>query len=350
MPVTGVFVVSDSQHLILDLRVKPTSGDMDTNLNRREFAKRTSTTASGLLAGALFGGGESAGQDRDVPDQRLLLLGLNALARAHELNYFTDGHRGAAIVAARLLAVDNHLDERARSRIVQLIDLNWASSPLCKPFPNAKPDPEQIDRIGIALAQGGETLRQVGHNAIFAMLAIKAFRMMPSVATPQRIDGVCTMIRSFTPWRDIDPDPTVNPPPFVDAKAASRFILREADAAIDRFIGFGQGFAGHMLTFGQALVELAAMGHVKWAESCRTAFRKYVTVTRLGPEPNSKRRPDHKPNKLRPIDAAYWERRGDKTLGIGHVFKYPYSYYDLLRRADDPKLRRALEQKAYHLF
>ena len=39
-----------------------------------------------------------------------------------------------------------------------------------------------------------------------------------------------------------------------------------------------------MLTFGQALVELAAMGHVEWAETCRTAFRKYVTVTRLGPE------------------------------------------------------------------
>jgi hypothetical protein len=105
-----------------------------------------------------------------------------------------------------------------------------------------------------------------------------------------------------------------------------------------------------MLTFGQALVELAAMGDVQWAESCRTAFRKYVTVTRRGPEPDSQRRPDHQPSDLRPTDSAYWERRGDKTLGIGHVFKYPYSYYDLLRRADDPPLRRALDAKAYHLF
>ena len=54
--------------------------------------------------------------------------------------------------------------------------------------------------IGVALAEGGNVLRQVGHNAIFAMLAIKAFRMLPSAATPQRIEGVCTMIRSFTPW------------------------------------------------------------------------------------------------------------------------------------------------------
>jgi hypothetical protein len=231
-----------------------------------------------------------------------------------------------------------------------LIDLNWASSALCKPFPEAKPEPERIKEIGVVLADGGDVLRQVGHNAIFAMLAIKAFRMMPDLATSQRIDGVCALIRSFTPWRDVEPDSDIDPPPFNDAVAASQFILQEATAAIDRFIGFGQGFAGHMLTFGQSLVELAAMGDVEWAESCRTAFRKYVTVTRQGPEDDAPRRPDHKPSDLRPTAAAYWEGRGDKTVGIGHVFKYPYACYDLLRRSDDPELARAWNAKAYHLF
>lgn len=193
-------------------------------------------------------------------------------------------------------------------------------------------------------------LRQVGHNAIFAMLAIKAFRLLPSAATPERINGVCSLIRSFTPWRDVKPDADIDPPPFAESAAASQFILREAMAAIDRFVGFGQGFAGHMLTFGQALVELAAMGDVEWAESCRTAFRKYVTVTRQGPAPDSKRYPDHKPSDLRPTDREYWERRGNRSLGIGHVFKYPYSCYDLLRRAGDPALKRAWNLKAYHVF
>ena len=289
-------------------------------------------------------------EDRDMSDERLLLLGLNGLARAHELDYFADGHRGAAMVAAHFLCVDNDLDEHAIKRIVELVDLNWASSALCEPFPDAEPEPAEIGKIGVALTEGAEVLRQVGHNAIFAMLAIKAFRIMPSAATSQRIDGVCTMIRSFTPWRDVEPDPDINPPPFADAAAASQFILREASAAIDRFVGFGQGFAGHMLTFGQALVELAAMGDVEWAESCRTAFRKYVTVTRLGPGPDSKPRPDHKPSDLRPTDSAYWEKRGNNTMGLGHLFKYPYSCYDLLRRADDPMLERAWDEKAYHLF
>ena len=285
-----------------------------------------------------------------MSNERLLLLGLNGLARAHELDYFADGHRGASMVAAHLLCVDNDLDEHATSRIAELVDLNWASSALCESFPDAESEPAWIDKIGVALTEGAEALRQVGHNAIFAMLAIKAFRLMPRAATSQRIDGVCNLIRSFTPWCDMDPDPDVDPPPFADPGAASQFILREASAAIDRFVGFGQGFAGHMLTFGQALVELAAMGDVEWAESCRTAFRKYVTVTRCGPGPDSPPHPDHAPSDLRPTDSAYWDRRGDNTVGIGHVFKYPYSYYDLLRRAGDPELERAWDEKAYHLF
>lgn len=324
---------------------------MSKNLDRREFTKRMAAAAvGGVVASTVRGDGQSVDGAQEMPTNRLLLLGLNALARAHQLDYFADGHRGAAMVAAHYLCVDNGLNQRARARIAHLIDKNWSSTPLCAPFPDETPQPERVKEIGEALAEGGEVLRQVGHNAIFAMLAIKGFAALPSAATPRRIEGVCAMIRAFTPWRDVEPDADVNPPPFEDAPAASKFILREASAAINRFIGFGQGYAGHMLTFGQALVELAAMGHRDWANSCRTAFRKYVTVTRRGPEPDSKRYVDHKPTDLRPIDAKYWERRGENTLGIGHVFKYPYSYYDLLRRADDEQLSRELDAKAYHVF
>ena len=322
---------------------------MADHLDRRDFGKRVSVAVGGVVSGTLSSR-EAGAQEAARPDERLLVLGLNALARAHEMNYFTDGHRGAAMVSAHFLCVDNHLDERARARISELVDLNWAATALCKPFPTTTPEPSRIDEIGAALMEGGEVLRQVGHNAIFAMLAIKAFRAVPNAATPERIDGVCKLIRSFTPWRDVEPDADVDPPPFAEAKAVSQFILRETSGAIDRFVGFGQGFAGHMLTFGQSLVELAAMGDVEWAEGCRTAFRKYVTVTRLGPDTDAKRIPDHEPSDLRPTDAEYWAKRGDKAVGIGHVFKYPYAYYDLIRRAGDPDLARELDGKAYHVF
>jgi hypothetical protein len=300
--------------------------------------------------GSSSGNGTAVAEIPDVTDKRLVLLGLNALARAHQLDYFVDGHRGASLVAAHFLCVENALDDRAAARIVKLFDMNWGSQPLCEPFHDEMPEPASVQKIGDALLEGGDVLREVGHNAIFAMLAIKAFRLVPSAATPQRIDGVCALIRSFKPWRDMRPDEHVDPPPFSDSRAASRFVLQEALAAIDRFVGYGQGFAGHMLTFGQALVELAAMGEGELAETCRTAFRKYVTVTRRGPEPDARRIADHKPSSLRPREATYWERRGDKAVDMGHVFKYPYSYYDLLRRANDEELTQNFEEKAYHLF
>jgi hypothetical protein len=320
--------------------------------DRREFARRTSAGVVGLFGGSLLTDDWlRAGEDAVPPaDDRLILLGLNALARAPELDYFADGHRGASLVAAHLLCAENGLEPVARTRIVHLFDQNWAPTKLCQPFPMHDADPSQIARIGAALVEGGDVLRQVGHNVIFAMLAIKAFRMLPSAATPERIDGVCRLIRSFTPWQDGPADPDVHPPPFADSVAASRFILREALAAIDRFAGFGQGFAGHMLTFGQALVELAATGDAELAERCRIPFCKYVTVTRRGPPADARRIPDHRPSAVRPRETAYWQSRGEKTLGIGHVFKYPYSYYDLLRRANDPELQQAWEEKAYHLF
>jgi len=281
---------------------------------------------------------------------RLLVLGLNALARAPQLDYFADGHRGAAMISAHQLCVENNLDSAARARITELIDINWAATPLCRPFPDEPPAPERVREIGDALAAGGSTLRQVGHNAIFAMLAIKAFRMVPKAATPRRIAGVVKLIKLFKPWHDDPADPKIKPPPFADSVAASRFVLREADAAIDRWVGYGQGFTGHMLTFGQALVELAAMGDAAWAESCREAFCKYVTITRRGPQPDSKKYGDHAPSELRPTAAEYWQRRGDRTVSIGHVFKYPYSYYNLLRRSRDAALQASIDAKAYHVF
>lgn len=316
-------------------------------LNRRQFA--LASTAMLTLATAEPDRSALA-EERDLEEQRLIRLGLNALARAPQQNYFADGHRGAALISAHLMCVDNELGDATSNRIAELFDRNWASSKLCGPFPQADPVDDAVERIGKALAGGGGVLREVGHDAIFAMHAIKGFRMLPELATAARVDGVCQLIGAIKPWRDVAPDEAIDPPAFEDSAAASKFILKEASEAIDRFKGFGQGFAGHMLTFGQSLVELAAMGDVEWAESCRTAFRKYVTVTRQGPQPGDRPIKDHQVSKLRPDDAEYWQQRGEKTLGIGHVFKYPYAYYDLLARADDPPLQQELDAKAWQLF
>lgn len=320
---------------------------MNNLVSRRDFAIGNAAFLGSLL---LHDNRNARAEERSLTEKQLVRLGINALARAPEMNYFADGHRGAAMISAHMMCADNDFDDGATARIVELFNLNWAPSKLCQPFPSKDPVNDATELVGKALADGNGVLREVGHDAIFAMHAIKAFRMLPETATLERVQGVCRLIQEIKPWRDIKPDESVEPPAFADEVAASRFILKEASNALDRFVGFGQGFAGHMLTFGQSLVELAAMGDVEWAESCRTAFRKYVTVTRMGPQPDDRKIKDHQFSKLRPKDREYWQNRGDKTLGIGHVFKYPYAYYDLLARAKDPELEREFDAKAWQLF
>lgn len=320
---------------------------MIDRLNRREFTAGSAAILAGLV---LRGHIRADAEEPRIKDKLLVRLGINGLARAPEMNYFADGHRGAAMISAHLMCVENNFEDAAAARIIELFNLNWAHSKLCDPFPEGDPVKDAEEQVGKALAEGSGVLRQVGHDAIFAMHAIKAFRMLPETATRERVDGVCKLIRAFKPWRDVKPDEKIDPPSFNDAAAASRFILKEASESIDRFVGFGQGFAGHMLTFGQSLVEMAAMGDVEWAESCRTAFRKYVTVTRMGPQPGDRKIKDHKFSKLRPDETEYWQKRGAKTLGIGHVFKYPYAYYNLLARAKDPELAKEFDDKAWQLF
>lgn len=324
---------------------------MNALLSRRNFARHSSSGICGLLASRLYGADDAAAPERDPAEKRLVMLGLNGLARAHRMSYFADGHRAAALIAAHQMCEENQIPELGRARIEQLFDLNWAKSPLCAPFPEEDPDPSRIKEIGAALMESRGSLREVGHNAIFAMHAIRGFQLLPALATPRRIDGVCRLIRAIKPWRDdtrIAED--VEPPPFSDLVATSAFVLREAERAIDRWQGYGQGFTGHMLTFGQSLVELVEMGDVESAESCREAFCKYVTITRNGPGPEDKPRPDHQPSTLRPNSAEYWRQRGDKQIDIGHAFKYPYSYYNLRRRVNDDALKQELDAKAWHVF
>lgn len=320
---------------------------MNRKPDRREFA----VGSAAIMAGSIMASPNAVVADeKRLVDKRLITLGINALARSHKMNYFGDGHRGATMISAHMMCVDNKFDDPTASRIVDLFDKSWANTKLCDPFPEGDPVEKATEQVGKALAEGGGVLRQVGHDAIFAMHAIKAFRFLPETATSERVEGVCKLIRAFKPWRDVKPDASINPPDFSDSKASARFILKEASDAIDRFVGFGQGFSGHMLTYGQSLVEMASIGDLEWAESCRTAFRKYVTVTRMGPQKGDRRIKDHAFSKLRPDETQYWKKRNEKRLGLGHVFKYPYAYYDLIKRAKDPELEMEFEAKAWHLF
>lgn len=279
-----------------------------------------------------------------------LLRGLNALSRAYQTNYFADGHRGAAIIAATYLCREAGVEEGVADTVRAMIDAHWTYTDLCAPFPREVPDPVQIDRILRALEQSMIGLRQAGHNVILPSLALKAFRQLPEAVTPSRVDGICRLIEAFTTIEDTqleddDEIPDLGAPP-----ATAGFILSELLRTIEAFDGRGQGWSGHLLTYGRALLDLRQLGYGSVARQGEYAFKIYVKRIRMGPLETDKPRPEHPVSDLVPRQRTYWKTRKNRPVGIGHVFKYPYGFYGLIDLVPDGDLRRRCTQSAYHVF
>ena len=283
-------------------------------------------------------------------DDRYLLHGLDALCRAHEMDYFTDGHRGAAMIAATFLCREIDLEDGAADVIGGMIDEHWAHTDLCAPFPDEAPAPDLIPRVAQAIERSMDRLRQAGHNVILPSLALKAFHHMRDAATPARIEGLCKLIESFTTAEDIDLDDGDHIPVLSDLERPAEFILAELLKCIDAFDGRGQGWSGHLLTYGRALLDLRHHGYDALARAGDHAFRLYIKRIRMGPQSTDKPRPEHPPSELVPHQLAYWQARRTAPVGIGHVFKYPYGLTGLLDLSRDEDLMGRCMEAAYHVL
>ena len=292
----------------------------------------------------------SACSTEAMPDESYLVLGLDALSRAHAMDYFADGHRGAAIISAYYLCREHPVEDGVAESIAAMIDRHWAGTELCSPVPPEEPDTALVGRIVAALDGNIGRLRQVGHNVIFPSLALKAFRDVPEAITPSRVDGVCRLIEAFKTAEDIALDDGDEPVHLGTPETMAETVLAETLRTMAAFDGRGQGWSGHMLTYGRALMDLAALGYGELAEKGKHAFRLYVKRTRMGPLATDKPRPEHAPMNDCPMDRTYWERRSRQQLGLGHCFKYPYGFYGLMAMARDAGLERRCVAESYRIF
>jgi len=282
--------------------------------------------------------------------ERRLILGLNALSRAHASDHFGDGHRGAAMVSAAFLCAENAIEEEAAQAIGRLIDAHWAHTALCEPVRGSAAKRQSLDLVAAALEANCGHLRQAGHNVIFASLALKALAQLPKELTRDWAHGIVRLIERFTTVDDVpvaegDPLPPLNPlEPFAG------FVLRETLRTMRDFEGRGQGWSGHMLTYGRAMLDLVEGGWQELAGKCLPAFAMYVARTRQGPLESDTPRPEHPASDLRPLAGAYWERRAGQDPGLGHCIKYPYGFYGLLRLVRDDGLREKCLRESYRVL
>lgn len=283
-------------------------------------------------------------------EDNYLVHGLNALSRAHQTNYFTDGHRGASIIAAYYLCREIEMEPNAADVMHTMIDDHWTHSALCAPMPREEPQPDGIAQITATLQGNLEGLRQAGHNVILPTMALKALRQVPEAVTPTRVAGICKLIESFTKVTDIRPEEGDEGPDWDEPPDVAEFVMSELLRTIKAFDGRGQGWSGHLLTYARALLDLREMGYGALAQRGEAAFKLYIKRIRIGPLETDKPRPEHPPSDLRPHQCAYWEGRAERSIGIGHCFKYPYGFYGLLDLVRDEQLKQQCMQAAYHIL
>ena len=282
--------------------------------------------------------------------ERHLLAGLDALSRAHEANYFLDGHKGGAIISAYYLCRDEVVEPGAVRIISGLVEDEWLGSDLCAPMPAEDADPALLGDVVAALRSNLGPLRQAGHNIILPTLALKAFAELPEAVTPSRVAGVCRLVECFDSADEVSDDDLEELPGPDAPEALAEFILAEFLRCMSAFEGRGQGWSGHMLTCGRAVVELAELGYEDLAGEAAQTFRHYIARTRMGPLETDKPRAEHAASPLRPLEAEYWRRRPPESVSLGHCFKYPYGFYGLMHLAGDGELRQRCLAEAFRVL
>ena len=283
-------------------------------------------------------------------DKTYLILGLDGLSRAHGRNYFAHGHLGASVIAAYYLCHENGLGERTQNAIKSPIDHELANDVLFLPAPDEAPDAALLEQLLTTLSAGIGDLREVGHNIIFGAAALKALRECPDAITPFRLDGICRLIEDFASTQNVLIDEEDGVPGIDATSALIEFIFSEFLRTVSLYAGYGQGWAGHLLTMGHAVIELSRLGYPDLAAPAHNAYRMYIKTIRRGPSATDRPIPDHPPSTLTPLDHGYWEQRRSVRSGLGHAFKYAYSFYSLLAQLKDPVLRERCRAESHRIF
>ncbi len=312
---------------------------------RRELLKRggVGTMAAFLPRFRVPMGPAPGGGSTPPLDERYLAHGLNVLCNAHSTDSFGSGHAGGAVVSAYYLCREETLEPGTAGVIQTALDRHYGLAR--DPFPEEEPVQDGIPTILQSMEEGIDQLCRDGHNVIFLSLALKALHDLPQAVTPARIDGLLRTIRSLEPKKKGKGDIEIPESP----ASFSEFVLEEFLGSTEG--GPGQGYSGHLLTYGRAILDLRALGHEPFARKCLNAFRLAVKTARPGSPAKDYRAGRPKVEFLRPDRRAYWERRAATgTMELGHLFKYPYGFFGLRRHSKNEVLNEVCIDNSYRLF
>jgi hypothetical protein len=327
------------------------------------IARRQLLKAGLIIAGApfcpeaLFRGSTAADDKKaDSPiGRREIVKGLDGMSRVSDPgnNPFSGGHNAAAVISSAFFCREQKLGEDVQKEMLAVMEARLLKNSIYAARPNETADPKLVEGLLEDLDAGIVTLRSSGHNIIFAVTCLKALRQVPEAATPDRINGLRKMVKSFGTAKNPrqDNDPLVD---LGDEQKFIHFVFEEYLKALDLYLnGKGHhGFAGHVITIGHALIELRRMGHVELAQKGIPAYWQFVRQARAGADLGGKKVADGPAQAPTPLVKEYWVEQGKHHPGeivSSHLIKYPYSFYALARDVRDEDLKKRILEKVYHL-
>jgi hypothetical protein len=302
---------------------------------------------------ALFDRRAAADDEQPAEDTpigaREMIKGLDGMSRVAETgNTFGLGHNAAAVISSAFFCREQKLDANTQKEVLAFLDARLLKNSIyAAARPEEAADPKLTEGLLEDLDDGIATLRGKGHNIIFAVACLKALRAAPAAVTPERIDGLRKMVRSFGKTRggaEDDPEP-----PLVgldDEQKFVHFIFEEFLKAA------GNGFDGHVLTIGHALVELHRMGHKELARKGVPAYWAWCRGSRAGADEGRGEVPPAPPQAPTPLSREYWASQANRRIGeivSSHTIKYPYSFYALAKDVKDEDLKKRILAKVYRL-
>jgi len=334
-------------------------------MNRSDTIARRQLLKAGLVvAGAEFWSeflfpGLAAAEDKKLDNavgRGEIVKGLDGMSRVTDKgnNPFVGGHNAAAVISSAFFSREQKLGEEVQKEMLSLVEARLLTSPIYVARPKETADPKLVEGLLEDLDAGIAVLRSSGHNIIFAVTCLKALREVPEAVTPERVDGLRKMVKSFGTTKGgarKDSDPLVD---LADEQKFIHFVFEEFLKAIDLYLnGKGHhGFAGHLLTIGHALVELSRMGHRELAQKGVRAYWQFVRQARAGADLGGKKVEAGPAQAPTPLVREYWVGQGKRRNGgivSSHLIKYPYSFYALAKDVRDDALKQRILDKVYHL-
>jgi hypothetical protein len=306
-----------------------------------------------FCAEALFDGRAAADDEQPAEDTpigpREIVKGLDGMSRVAETgNTFGLGHNAAAVISSAFFCREQKLDADTQKEIRAYLDARLLKNPIyAAARPKEVADPKLTEGLLEDLDAGIATLRGKGHNIIFAVTCLKALRAVPEAVTPERIDGLRKMVRSFGKTRG---EPEEDPePPLVGLDDEQKFV----HFVFEQFLtAMGDGFDGHVVTIGHALVELYRMGHKELARKGVPAYWQWVRLARAGDGEGGGEVAPAPPRVPIPLTRDYWAAQAKRRIGeivSSHTIKYPYSFYALAKDVKDEDLKKRILSKVYRL-